>query len=104
MIEPQNTVLEGVGTQFICENSGEPGVRLKLNHSEAKRSENLENESAIQEYDNVPWMYLGRLKISGRSEYSISDQQSLFSFQFYDQAPPNIQSHEEDKSEPIAIF
>ncbi|MDT6939034.1 hypothetical protein RI570_02570 [Brucella pseudogrignonensis] len=54
MIEPQNTVLEGVGTQFICENSGEPGVRLKLNHSEAKRSESLENESAIQEYEDVP--------------------------------------------------
>lgn len=46
--------LERVGAQFIWENGGGLGVRLKFNRSEAKRIASLENEGGIPGYDDVP--------------------------------------------------
>jgi hypothetical protein len=43
-----------VGAQFIWENGGGLGVRLKFNRSEAKRIANLENEGGVVGYDDVP--------------------------------------------------
>lgn len=46
--------LEKVGAQFIWENGGGIGVRLKFNRSEAKRIANMENEGGVVGYDDVP--------------------------------------------------
>lgn len=46
--------LEKVGAQFIWENGGGLGVRLKFNRSEAKRIANMENEGGVVGYDDVP--------------------------------------------------
>ena len=47
-------VLEKVGAQFIWENGGGLGVRLKFNRSESKRIANMENEGGVVGYDDVP--------------------------------------------------
>ena len=47
-------VLEEAGAQFIDENGGGIGVRLKLNRSEVKRIAVLENEGGIVGTDAVP--------------------------------------------------
>lgn len=46
--------LEKVGAQFIWENGGGLGVRLKFNRSESKRIASLENEGGVSGYDDVP--------------------------------------------------
>ncbi|MBC2885973.1 XRE family transcriptional regulator [Ochrobactrum sp. CM-21-5] len=46
--------LEKAGAQFIGENGGGPGVRLKFNRSETKRIANMENEGGIAAFDDVP--------------------------------------------------
>jgi len=46
--------LEKAGAQFIPENGGGVGVRLKFNRSETKRIANLENEGGPTASDEVP--------------------------------------------------
>ena len=46
--------LEEVGAQFIPENGGGVGVRLKFSRSETERIANLENEGGISRFDDVP--------------------------------------------------
>ncbi|MBB4094117.1 XRE family transcriptional regulator [Ochrobactrum pecoris] len=46
--------LEKAGAQFIPENGGGVGVRLKFNRSETKRIANLENEGGPTASDDVP--------------------------------------------------
>jgi len=47
-------VLEDAGAQFIPENGGGVGVRLKFNRSETRRLMNLENEGGPARNDDVP--------------------------------------------------
>ncbi|WP_348770676.1 XRE family transcriptional regulator [Ochrobactrum sp. Marseille-Q0166] len=53
-IQALHDTLENVGAQFIWENGGGLGVRLKFNRSEAKRIASLENEGGTVGYDDVP--------------------------------------------------
>ncbi|WP_407975686.1 XRE family transcriptional regulator [Brucella pseudogrignonensis] len=53
-IQALQDTLEKVGAQFIWENGGGLGVRLKFSRSEAKRIANLENEGGVVGYDDVP--------------------------------------------------
>ncbi|MEJ5019864.1 helix-turn-helix transcriptional regulator [Ochrobactrum vermis] len=46
--------LEKAGAQFIPENGGGAGVRLKFNRSETRRIANLENEGGPTASDDVP--------------------------------------------------
>lgn len=46
--------LERLGAQFIDENGGGVGVRLKFSRSETKRIADLENEGGISGFDDVP--------------------------------------------------
>jgi transcriptional regulator with XRE-family HTH domain len=46
--------LEDAGAQFIPENGGGVGVRLKFNRSETRRLMNLENEGGPARNDDVP--------------------------------------------------
>lgn len=53
-IEALIETLEKAGAQFIPENGGGAGVRLKFNRSETKRIANLENEGGPTASDDVP--------------------------------------------------
>ena len=53
-IKSLQDTLEKAGAQFIAENGGGIGVRLKFSRSETKRIANLENEGGVIGYDDVP--------------------------------------------------
>ncbi len=53
-IQALANALEKAGAQFIPENGGGVGVRLKFNRSETKRIANLENEGGPTASDEVP--------------------------------------------------
>ncbi len=53
-IDRLRDALEKAGAQFIWENGGGIGARLKFNRSETKRIATLENEGGIIAADDVP--------------------------------------------------
>lgn len=53
-IEALAEALEKAGAQFIPENGGGAGVRLKFSRSETRRIANLENEGGPTASDDVP--------------------------------------------------
>ncbi|WP_198023950.1 hypothetical protein [Mesorhizobium sp. LNHC221B00] len=67
------TALENTGAAFIAENGGGIGVRLKLNRSEVRRIDVLENEGGIVGIDAVPLAQLLRSEID-LHEPSVCDQ------------------------------
>ncbi|MFQ0812844.1 hypothetical protein AVM02_11305 [Brucella anthropi] len=54
MIEALAEALGKAGAQFIPENGGGAGVRLKFSRSETRRIANLENEGGPTASDDVP--------------------------------------------------
>lgn len=53
-IQKLQTALESFGAQFIAENGGGIGVRLKFTQSESRRLQSLENEGGTAGDDEVP--------------------------------------------------